>query len=155
MQPVHRGVEAVCVDVAVDAELLRQGGALPPARRGELRVRPEDAAGDHGQDKLPFRAALAGDHAGQADGVHGRPHRLHRPVVAGADRVPENVAGLRVPLSRECAAQERDRVRRQAGEVGQGPLLHPVVVVAIALSEEDGGVGPSVLARLDDGHVHG
>ena len=75
-------------------------------------------------------------------------------MVAGSDRVPKHVAGLRMPLSRQRAAQQRDRVRRQVREIGEGPLLHPVVVVAAALSEEDGSVCLSVLAGLDDGDVH-
>ncbi len=50
---------------------------------------------------------------------------------------PEYVADFRVVLSRQRAAQQRDRVRRHVGEIGEGSLLHPVVVVVVALSEED------------------
>ena len=137
IEPVHRRVEVIGGDVPGDGELLRQGGVPPPSVGGELGIRPEDAAGDHGEDKLPFRAPLAGAEAGKTDGIHGRTHRLHRPVVAGADRIPEHVADFGVLLSRQRAAQQRDGVRRQVGEIGEGSLLHPVVVVAIALSEED------------------
>ena len=75
----------------------------------------------NGKDATPYQA---------------RPRNRARNQGKSTDVAFYPLTDLRVLLSRECAAQERDRVGRQVGEIGECAFLHPVVVVAIALAEE-------------------
>jgi len=43
----------------------------------------------------------------------------------------------------------------QMGDVGDGMLLRFAVVVAIAVSDQDGGIGFAALFGLDDRDMHG
>ena len=152
-QPVHGRVKLIDLGVS-DVKVSGQGGVPPPPNRGQLGVRANDAGGDHRHHQIPVARTLAADDTCEVKLAKGAHHRLDGAVAEYFDNV-EGLIGIDHRLAFECGAHQLNDVIGQMGDVGDGMLLRFAVVVAIAVSDQDGGIGFAVLFRLDDRDMHG
>ena len=123
-QPIHGGVELVLVGLR-DPEELGQGRGVPPARGRQLRLRAQDAGGDHRHDELARARGPCADQALEAQSLHGGEHGVDvavQPRAPGHDLEQVLEAGERLAL--EDAPDQRDLAGRQPGEIGPGALPH-------------------------------
>ncbi len=141
-QPVHGGVELLFIGI-LDAEGLGQGGVGPPADRGELGVRCQDAGGDHRLDQIALAAGPGGEQSGEAELVHRLGHGLDMTMEARlGDR--KGVACRHEGLALQAAADEVDDRVGQMGEVAER-LVADGVAVAIAAAQQMGVVDLAII----------
>ena len=78
-QPVHRCVQIILARIG-HAKVRSQRRGLPPARGGQLRMRRDDACGNHGQHAIALAARPRADQVRNPQPLHGYANGGHMPV---------------------------------------------------------------------------
>jgi hypothetical protein len=132
-QPVHRRVQIVLVGSG-HAEVRGQRRGVPPARRGQLRMRRHDACSYHRQHPVALGRSLGGDQLSQAQAPHGSGHRLHMAMRArGGDL--EGLRQRHEGFALQRAANDLDQRLGQVRQVAQRLVLD-LAVFAIAAPQQ-------------------
>ena len=153
VQPVHRGVEVILVDV-VQFERFGQarGGRLgvQTARSGQLGLGVQNARRNQGGDELAFSAGMAIQHGLQAETPDGAQDSGDMAMRKRTGDL-EGFRGGDEGFALQQAAQGVDLSRGPGGQVGEG-AFDDLAVLADGLAQEDGRWGVAVGDGLD---VHG
>src|SRR5208282_4529906 len=148
-QPVHRLIEIILAGI-LNPQLFRQRGGVPLAGRGQFRRGGDQSLGDHGDNQIPFAAALGRDHGLQVEFTDHRQDSFHMAVgrgVSGSEQILWGDQGL----AAQGAAQGFDPWLWPIGEIGQG-ALQGFLSLPPAFTEEDSRSGVTVGDGFD---VHG
>ena len=137
-EPVQRVVQVILGGVD-DVEFLGQRGDVPPARRGQLALRLQDARGDHPQDQAPLARRPRVEEATHAHALHRRHDGLDVAVLGRGDNLEELLGGGEA-LALQGAPNECNDVGGQVGEVADGLVLD-LAVLAITAPQQVSGVG--------------
>src|SRR5215207_10640348 len=149
-QPIHRLIDVIdrCVH---HAEVVREGGVLPPAAGGQLGARADHTRDDQRHRQVPLAAGRA-EQPGQAQLAGDLPHQRDVPVRQRPGYL-ERVGGNDEGLALEAAADQLDRLGRQVRQVRQG-LVADLAVLAVATPQQRGLVYLALVVTTSRRHVH-
>ena len=138
-QPVHGLVEVVlaaALQAQTDAQTGGGGLDVQASRRGQLRLRPQNAGHHHRTDQLALRARPRRQQPIQLQPAEGAQHRRDVAVRQRAGDLEQRL-GRHQRLALEHPPQGLDLRPRQVGEIGQGAALD-LASFPVAFAQQEG-----------------